>query len=116
MLVAFEGGSNIRAFMLLISYPFLLAMNHEIRLRVMVFITFCGLKLKYMDSVGRAVLPKFYLENLNLQAYEVLASTRRKVVFTSVPKVMVEGFLKNYLNVNVVIGTELQNYGRYVLH
>ncbi|KAF9616549.1 hypothetical protein IFM89_030010 [Coptis chinensis] len=55
-------------------------MNHEIRLRVMVFITFCGLKLKYMDSVGRAVLPKFYLENLNLQAYEVLASTGRKVL------------------------------------
>ncbi|KAF9625211.1 hypothetical protein IFM89_020768 [Coptis chinensis] len=80
MLVAFEGGSIIRAFMLLLSYPFLLAMNHEIRLRVMVFITFCGLKLKYMDSVGRAVLPKFYLENLNLQAYEVLASTRRKVL------------------------------------
>ncbi|KAF9624630.1 hypothetical protein IFM89_012126 [Coptis chinensis] len=103
MLVAFEGGSIIRAFMLLLSYPFLLAMNHEIRLRVMVFITFYGLKLKYMDSVGRAVLPKFYLENLNLQAYEVLASTGRKVVFTSVPKVMVEWFLKDYLNVNVVI-------------
>ncbi|KAF9594653.1 hypothetical protein IFM89_034336 [Coptis chinensis] len=80
MLVAFEGGSIIRAFMLLLSYPFLLAMNHEIRLRVKVFITFCGLKLKYMDSVGMAVLPKFYLENLNLQAYEVLASTGRKVL------------------------------------
>ncbi|KAF9606540.1 hypothetical protein IFM89_026025 [Coptis chinensis] len=55
-------------------------MNHEIRLRVMVFITFYGLKLKYMDSVGSAILPKFYLENLNLQAYEVLASTGRKVL------------------------------------
>ncbi|KAF5204252.1 Glycerol-3-phosphate acyltransferase [Thalictrum thalictroides] len=88
-------------------------MNHEIRLRIMVFITFCGLKMKVMESVGRAVLPKFYLEELNVQAYEVLASSGRKVVFTSVPRVMVEGFLKEYLKVNVVVGTELQSCGGY---
>ncbi|KAL5716390.1 amino-acid N-acetyltransferase [Ranunculus cassubicifolius] len=113
MLVAFEGGSIFRAFLLLLSYPFLLATNHEIRLRVMIFITFCGLKLKYMENVGKAVLPKFYLENLHLQAYEVLAASGRKVVFTSVPRVMVEWFLKDYLKVNVVLGTELQSYGGY---
>ena len=77
-------------------------------MRVMVFITFCGLRTKNMNLVARAVLPKFYLETLHLQAYEVLASTGRKVVLTGMPRVMVEGFLKEYLSVDEVVGTELQ--------
>ncbi|KAF6149024.1 hypothetical protein GIB67_030491 [Kingdonia uniflora] len=114
MLVAFEGGSIFRAFLLLASYPFLWVLgNHEVKFGVMVFITFCGLKVKKMDCVGRAVLPKFFLENLNLQAYELLASMGRKVVFTSVPRVIVEGFLREYLKVDVVMGTELHSAGGY---
>ncbi|CAI9089045.1 OLC1v1023535C1 [Oldenlandia corymbosa var. corymbosa] len=66
-----------------------------------------------MDSVMRAVLPKFYLENLNVHVYEILASSGNKVVFTSLPRVMVEGFLKEYLGVNVVKGTELKTKGKY---
>ncbi|XP_010924314.2 glycerol-3-phosphate acyltransferase 1 [Elaeis guineensis] len=110
MLVAFEGGSILRAFLLLLSFPFLWALGHHggLSMRVMVFITFCGLKTKNMNLVARAVLPKFYLETLHLQAYEVLASTGRKVVLTGMPRVMVEGFLKEYLSVDEVVGTELQ--------
>ncbi|KAJ9540108.1 hypothetical protein OSB04_026614 [Centaurea solstitialis] len=116
MLVAFEGGSIIRAFILLLSYPLLLLLDYELGLRLMIFITFCGLKLKDMKNVGRAVLPKFYLENLNLQVHE-LFETRRKletkvVVFTSVPRVMVEGFCKEYLSIEDVVGTELHTFGR----
>ncbi|XP_059669608.1 glycerol-3-phosphate acyltransferase 1 [Cornus florida] len=107
MLVAFEGGSIFRAFLLLFSCPLLWVLDYELKLRVMIFITFCGLRLKDMKTVSSAVLPKFYLENLNLQAYQVLASTGSKVVFTSFPSVMVEGFLKEYMSVDDVIGTEL---------
>ncbi|KAM1429897.1 hypothetical protein ACFX2I_046036 [Malus domestica] len=113
MLVAFEGGSILRALLLLLSYPILLVFNNEHRLRVMIFITFCGLRKKDMESVGRAVLPKFYLENLNLQVYEVLASAGSRVVLTSVPRVMVEHFLKDYLEVGDVLGTELHTIGHY---
>ncbi|XP_016478243.1 glycerol-3-phosphate acyltransferase 1-like [Nicotiana tabacum] len=113
MLVAFEGGSIFRAFFLLLSSPFLCVLNFELQLKVMIFITFCGLRLKNMDIVGRAVLPKFYLENLNLHVYEVINSAGAKMVFTSVPRVMVEGFLKEYLNVDSVIGTELHTIGNY---
>ncbi|XP_034701314.1 glycerol-3-phosphate acyltransferase 1 isoform X1 [Vitis riparia] len=113
MLVAFEGGSIFRAFLLLLSWPFLWVLDSDLRFRVMIFISFCGLRLKDMESVGRSVLPKFYLENLNLQVYELWASTGSRVVFTSVPRVMVEGFLKEYLSVNHVIGTELQTVGQY---
>lgn len=113
MLVAFEGGSIVRAFLLLLSCPILWVLDYELKLRVMIFISFCGLRLKDMENVSRAVLPKFYLENLNLQAYEVSASTGSKAVFTSVPRVMVEGFLKEYLGVANVIGSELHTYGHF---
>ncbi|KAK7320419.1 hypothetical protein VNO77_29863 [Canavalia gladiata] len=113
MLVAFEGGSILRAFLLLLSCPLMWILNHELKLRVMTFITFCGLRIRDMESISRTVLPKFYLENLNLQAYEVLASAGYKVVFTSVPRVMVEGFLKEYLSVSAVMGTELHTVGGY---
>lgn len=113
MLVAFEGGSILRALLLLLSSPLLLFLDYEMKMRVMIFITFCGLRLKDMDSVSRAVLPKFYLENLNLQAYEALDSAGSKAVFTAVPRVMVEGFLKEYLAVDSVVGTELQTAGKF---
>ncbi|XP_020209976.1 glycerol-3-phosphate acyltransferase 1 [Cajanus cajan] len=113
MLVAFEGGSILRALLLLLSCPVLWILDHELKLRVMTFITFCGLRTSVMESMSRAVLPKFYLENLNLHAYEVLASAGSKVVFTSVPRVMVEGFLKEYLSVGAVVGTELHTVGSY---
>ncbi|XVF58523.1 hypothetical protein PTKIN_Ptkin07bG0072900 [Pterospermum kingtungense] len=111
MLVAFEGGSILRAFLLLLSCSFLWVLNYELKLRVMIFIAFCGLRKKNIESVGRAILPKFYLENLNLQAYEVWSKTGSKVVFTSIPRVMVEGFLQEYMSVNGVIGTELHTVG-----
>ncbi|KAF2290621.1 hypothetical protein GH714_014731 [Hevea brasiliensis] len=113
MLVAFEGGSIFRAFLLLLSCLLSWVLDYELQLRVMIFITFCGLKITDIESVGRAVLPKFYLENLHLQAYELLASTGTRIVFTSVPRVMVEGFLKEYLRVNKVMGTELHTVGSY---
>ncbi|XP_071905078.1 glycerol-3-phosphate acyltransferase 1-like [Coffea arabica] len=113
MLVAFEGGSIFRAFFLLLSCPFLWVLDFELKLRVMIFITFCGLKLKDMDNVTRAVLPKFYLEDLNLHVYEVLASAGNRLIFTSLPRVMVEGFLKDYLSVQTVKGTELHTRGQY---
>jgi len=113
MLVAFEGGSIFRAFFLLLSCPLLLICDHELKLKIMTFITFCGLRIKDMENVSRAVLPKFYLENLNLQVFEVLASAGSKVVITSVPRVMVEGFLKEYLSVGDVLGTELHTFGCY---
>ncbi|KAL1560549.1 amino-acid N-acetyltransferase [Salvia divinorum] len=113
MLVAFEGGGLLRALLLLLSSPLLLILNHEMKMRVMIFVTFCGMRVRDVESVSRAVLPKFYLENLNLHAFEALDSAGSKAVFSAVPRVMVEGFLKEYLNVDSVVGTELRTAGRY---
>ncbi|XP_022952719.1 glycerol-3-phosphate acyltransferase 1-like [Cucurbita moschata] len=113
MLVAFEGGSLFRAIILLLSWPILCLLDWDAKFKAMIFISFCGLPTKNMASVSSAVLPKFFLDNLNLHAFEVFQATGSRIVFTSVPRVMVEGFLRNYLNVNDVIGTELQTFGRY---
>ncbi|KAE8709965.1 Glycerol-3-phosphate acyltransferase 1 [Hibiscus syriacus] len=111
MLVAFEGGSILRAFLLLLSCSFLWVLDYELKLRVMIFISFFGLRKKDVECAAMAVLPKFYLENLNLQAYEIWSKTSSRVVFTSIPRVMVEGFLKEYMSVDDVVGTELQTVG-----
>ncbi|GAB2285062.1 hypothetical protein Dimus_019518 [Dionaea muscipula] len=117
MLVAFEAGSIVRAFFLLLSYPLLWALLHshhdELRLKAMVFITFCGLRVRDVESVGRAVLPKFYLENLNMEVFELLEKAKGKVVITGFPRVMVEGCLKEYLGVDQVVGTELRTVGHF---
>ncbi|CAH2038746.1 unnamed protein product, partial [Thlaspi arvense] len=109
MLVAFEGGSIIRAIFLLLSCSFLWALPQETKLKVLSFITFSGLRVKDMDNVSRSVLPKFFLENLNLQVYDIWARTGySKVVFTSLPQVIVERFLRDYLNADDVVGTKLK--------
>nr|GEW04608.1 glycerol-3-phosphate acyltransferase 1 [Tanacetum cinerariifolium] len=92
MLVAFEGGSIyiLRACFLLSCYPLLVILNRDLRLRLMILITFCGMKVKDVELVGRTVLVKIYLENLNLEVYELVSSmkeARTKVaVLTSVPR------------------------------
>ncbi|GJT87351.1 hypothetical protein Tco_1069068 [Tanacetum coccineum] len=70
------------------------------------------MKVKDVELVGRTVLVKFYLENLNLEIYELVSGGKKEVgtrvmVLTSVPRVMVEGFCKEYLSVDKVVGTEL---------
>lgn len=109
MLVAFEGGSLLRALLLLALSPALCLLGkHEFGMRIMAFVTFCGLTTGDLRLVTRAVLPKFFLENLHLQACEVL-KRRRAVVLTTLPRLMVEGFLKEYLEeVGEVVGAELQ--------
>ncbi|KAL9269717.1 Glycerol-3-phosphate acyltransferase 1-like protein [Drosera capensis] len=115
MLVAFEAGSIVRAFMLLISYPLLLTLQSfhqdEMIIKAMVFITFCGLKVSEVETVQRTVLPKFYMENMSKEVYELMESVGGKMVITSVPRVMVEGFLREYLGAGLVVGTEIRVLG-----
>ncbi|PKA47211.1 Glycerol-3-phosphate acyltransferase 1 [Apostasia shenzhenica] len=113
MVVAFEAGGPLRTALLLLCFPLLLLLGEksELGLRVMVFVSFCGLKTRDMEIVARAVLPKVYLEELNGQGYEAVAAAGRRVVATRLPRVMVEVFLKEYLGVNDVVAAELEVAG-----
>ncbi|KAF0923324.1 hypothetical protein E2562_005285 [Oryza meyeriana var. granulata] len=117
MIVAIEAGSFLRGLLLLLIYPLIwLLLGHDMRLKAMVTVCFLGLREKEVVRIGKAVLPKFFLEEMAMEGLEVVSNPKRVVVVSSVfPRVMVEGFLKEYIGVNAVIGREVMVVaGRYV--
>lgn len=112
MLVALEGGGFLRGLLLLLLYPVVCLVSYEVGLRLMVMVAFCGLR-KNGFRVGRVVLPKFFLEDVGLEGFEVLRRGGKRACVSSMPRVMVEEFLKEYLEVEVVLGRELKQFGGY---
>ncbi|XP_020101165.1 probable glycerol-3-phosphate acyltransferase 3 [Ananas comosus] len=112
MLVALEGGGFFRGLLLLVLYPLLCCVGCELGLRVMVMVCFFGIKREGF-RVGKAILPKFLMEDVGLVGFEALNKGSKRVCVSRMPRVMVEGFLKDYLEVEVVIGRELKEFHGY---
>ncbi|KAI3885495.1 hypothetical protein MKX03_030571 [Papaver bracteatum] len=112
MLVAFEAGGLIRALVLLLLYPIIWLVNENIGINTMVFVCFFGIK-KDNFRVGRSVLPKFFLEDVGFEGFEVLMRYGRKVGVSELPRVMIEAFLRDYLEVDFVVGKELKVFHGY---
>ncbi|OVA04130.1 Phospholipid/glycerol acyltransferase [Macleaya cordata] len=75
-----------------------------------------GLRMDDVKSVAKAVLPRFYLEDIRESAYKIFSSSQgKKFVVSSIPRVMIEPFLREYLNSDFVIGTELKTVGGFCL-
>ncbi|KAE9615889.1 putative glycerol-3-phosphate 1-O-acyltransferase [Lupinus albus] len=114
MLVAFEAGGLLRAIVLILLYPFVCLVGDEMGLKIMVIICFFGIKVENF-RVGSAVLPKFFLEDVGSEMFEVLNRGAKKVGLSKLPRVMVESFLKEYLEIDVVVGREIKVlFGYYV--
>ncbi|KAK2991779.1 hypothetical protein RJ640_015513 [Escallonia rubra] len=107
MLVAFEAGGILRALVLLFLYPFVCLVSRELALKIMVFLCFFGIK-KESFRIGTSVLPKFFLEDVGHEGFEVVMKCGKKVGVSDLPSVMVEGFLKEYLGVDAVIGRKIK--------
>ncbi|KAH7676384.1 Glycerol-3-phosphate 1-O-acyltransferase protein [Dioscorea alata] len=114
MLVALEAGGFIRGFVLLVLYPLLCFLSQEVGLKVMVMVSFCGLREKGF-RVGRTVLVKYFMEDVGVEGYEVLKKKgwKKRVCVSLMPTLMVEGFLKECLEVEVVVGRELKVFGGF---
>ncbi|OAY77348.1 putative glycerol-3-phosphate acyltransferase 3 [Ananas comosus] len=112
MLVALEAGSFLRGLLLLCIYPLLLLLNYELGTRIMVFVCFVGIRADKF-RLGSAVLHKFFLEDVGMEGFEVLRRGERRVCVSRLPRVMVEGFLEEYLGVEVVVGREIKVVGGY---
>ncbi|KAJ4807699.1 glycerol-3-phosphate acyltransferase 3 [Rhynchospora pubera] len=117
MVVALEagGGGLLRGFLLLLLYPFICLLWNEMGMRIMVMVTFCGLRKQSVARVGRAILPKHLSENVSLQGFDMLKRGHshghgRVVCVSSMPRVMVEAFLREYLGLEDVLGTELEEF------
>ncbi|GMH25739.1 hypothetical protein Nepgr_027582 [Nepenthes gracilis] len=114
MLVAFEAGCPLRALVLLVLYPLICMVGKEMGLKIMVMICFLG-KREENFNAGRSVLPKFFLEDVGMEGFEAVSKCKRKVGVSCMPRVMVECFLRDYLEIDHVVGRELKVFcGHFV--
>ncbi|TVU18464.1 hypothetical protein EJB05_34566 [Eragrostis curvula] len=121
MLIAVEAGSFLRGLLLLLLYPVLLCLcllGDDLYLKAMVMVSFFGLREKEVVRISKAALPKFFMEEVAMEGLEAFKKAGTVVaVTTAFPRVMVEGFLKEYLDVHDVVGREITVVaGRYVGH
>ncbi|KAL6890605.1 hypothetical protein ACP4OV_008860 [Aristida adscensionis] len=113
MLVAVEAGGFLRGLLLLLLYPLLCLLGDGARrARAMATVALVGLEEKEVDRVGRAVLPKFFLEAAAAEGVAAVQAAARVVaVSATFPRVMVDGFLREYVGVDAVVGPEVRSVG-----
>ncbi|XVE69221.1 hypothetical protein DITRI_Ditri09bG0134600 [Diplodiscus trichospermus] len=111
MLVAFEASGLIRFALLLLFWPVIRLLDmfgmDDAGLKLMVFVATAGLRVSEIESVSRAVLPKFYMDDVDIEAWKVFSSCDRRVVVTKMPWIMVERYVKEHLRADEVIGSEI---------
>ncbi|KAJ0678358.1 putative transferase [Helianthus annuus] len=111
MLVAFEASGLIRFAVLLLFWPIIKLLDAcgkpDIGLKLAIFLATAGVPMSEIESVARAVLPKFYYDDIDLDAWKVFNLCDKRVVVTKMPTVMVEWFVKEHLGADGVIGTDI---------
>eukprot|EP01018_Ginkgo_biloba_P012728 Gb_39835 [translate_table: standard] len=112
MLVSLEASGVIRSVALLFAAPIAWFLYHCVSassaIKLMVYISISGLKVSEIEGVARAVLPKFFLEDINPEAWRVFSSFGRRVIVTAMPTILVQPFALEYVGVDTVIGTEIE--------
>ncbi|KAK4793307.1 hypothetical protein SAY86_023742 [Trapa natans] len=111
MLVAFEASGIVRFALLLLIWPVIRTLEalgkRDAALRLMIFLAVAGVHMSEIQSVARAVLPKFYMDDVNMDAWKAFSSYPRRVIVTKTPRVMVERFVKEHLLADEIVGSEL---------
>ncbi|KAG6404421.1 hypothetical protein SASPL_136668 [Salvia splendens] len=111
MLIAFEASGLIRFALLLALWPVIrlleAAGGEKIGLKLTIFVATAGVPMSEIEAVARAVLPKFYLDDVDMEAWRVYSACDRRVVVTRMPRVMVERFVKEHMRADEVVGVEL---------
>lgn len=113
-LIAFEVGGPLRLLLLLLASPLAALLYYFVSetagIQVLIFTAFAGVRMADIESVARAVLPKFYASDLHPESWRVFSSCGRRCVLTANPRIMVEPFLKDFLGADMVLGTEIRTY------
>ncbi|XP_047152369.1 glycerol-3-phosphate acyltransferase 5-like [Vigna umbellata] len=118
MLVAFEASGLVRFALLLALWPVIRLLDmvgmDDASLNLMIFVAVAGVPKSEIESVARAVLPKFYMDDLDMDKWKVFSSYEKRIVVTKTPKIMVEMFVKEHLHADEVVGTQL-SFNRFDL-
>lgn len=111
MLMAFEASNLLRFALLLLLWPVICCLDafgmEDYGLKLMIFVALAGVPESEIKAVSRAVLPKFFMDDLNGDAWREFSACEKRVVVTRMPGVMVERFAKEHLRADEVIGSEL---------
>ncbi|KAK7372390.1 hypothetical protein VNO80_05768 [Phaseolus coccineus] len=118
MLVAFEASGLVRFALLLAVWPVIRFLDmvgmDDASLKLMIFVAVAGVRKSEIESVARAVLPKFYMDDLDMEKWKVFSSYDKRVVVTKTPEIMVRMFVKEHLHADEVVGTQL-SFNRFDL-
>nr|CAB3472661.1 unnamed protein product [Digitaria exilis] len=119
MLVAVEAGGFLRGLLLLLLYPLLCLLgvgdDGARAARAMATVALVGLEENEVARVGRAVLPKFFLEAAAAEGVAAVSAAARVVaVSATFPRVMVDAFLREYVGVDTVVGVEVRSVGGFL--
>lgn len=113
-LIAFEVGGVLRLLFYVLLAPLAGLLYYFVSesagIQVLIFAAMAGMKVSNIESVARAVLPKFYAGDLHPESWRVFSSCGRRCVLTANPRIMVEPFLKEFLGADMVLGTEIGVY------
>ncbi|XP_059458202.1 glycerol-3-phosphate acyltransferase 5-like [Corylus avellana] len=111
LLVAFEASGLFRFAVLLMLWPVIRLLEMmgmgDAGLKFMIFVAVAGVRESEIRSVARAVLPKFYMDDIDMEAWKVFSFYDKRVVVTKTPRIMVERFVKYHLRADEVVGSEL---------
>ncbi|KAL8539074.1 hypothetical protein ACS0TY_000897 [Phlomoides rotata] len=111
MLIAFEASGLIRFGLLLVLWPVIRLLEvcgkGDCGLKLTIFVATAGVRYSEIEAVTRAVLPKFYFDDTNMDAWKIFRSYDTKIVVSKMPRIMVQRFVKEHLRGDDVFGTEL---------
>lgn len=112
LLLCLEGSGVIRSLVLVFASPLIWVLfncaSAAWATKLLIYISMAGVKASDIDGVARAVLPKFFAEDLNQQTWKVFSSFGRKFIVTAMPRMLVEPFAVEYIGVDGVFGTEIE--------
>ncbi|KAI5062956.1 hypothetical protein GOP47_0021503 [Adiantum capillus-veneris] len=112
MLVAFEASGVLRFALILLCSPLAWLLYHFISeaaaIKLLIFLSCAGVKERDIASVARAVLPKFYIADVQPNTWRVFSAFGKRCLLTANPRLFVEPFAKDFLGVDLVIGSELE--------
>ncbi|KAL2611377.1 hypothetical protein R1flu_023069 [Riccia fluitans] len=112
MLIAFEVGGYLRSVLLLLAAPIIWLLYHFVSeaagVKLMIFVSFAGLNVSKIQVAARAVLPRFYAQDVHPETWRVFSSFGKRYVLSANPRIMIEAFGREYLGADEVIGTEIE--------